>query len=55
MGETIVAAGVGGVPPGFRMGCASEKRFTMVQWMIGVILGIPAILYAINQILQFIK
>jgi ABC-type Na+ transport system ATPase subunit NatA len=34
---------------------AMDKRFTVVQWMIGILVGIPAIIIALTNIIQFIK
>ena len=34
---------------------AMDKRFTVIQWMIGLLVGIPAIIIALTNVLQFIK
>jgi len=34
---------------------AMDKRFTVVQWMIGLLVGIPAMIIALTNVLQFIK
>jgi len=32
-----------------------DKRFTVIQWMIGLLVGIPAIIIALTNVIQFIK
>jgi hypothetical protein len=34
---------------------AMDKRFSVVQWMIGIFVGIPAIIIALTNVIQFIK
>ncbi|NIM16093.1 MAG: hypothetical protein GTN53_32710 [Candidatus Aminicenantes bacterium] len=34
---------------------AMDKRFTTLQWMIGVVVGIPALVIAIAQVIQLLK
>jgi hypothetical protein len=34
---------------------AMDKRFTVIQWMIGILVGIPAFIIALTNIIQFIK
>ena len=34
---------------------AMDKRFTVVRWMIGLLGGIPAMIIALTNVLQFIK
>lgn len=34
---------------------AMDKRFSAVQWMIGILVGVPALFIAINQLIQILK
>jgi len=33
---------------------AMDKRFTMVQWLIGIVIGIPSLAFAITQLINII-
>jgi hypothetical protein len=34
---------------------AMDKRFSAIQWMIGILVGVPALFIAINQLIQMLK
>ncbi|MGD2085151.1 MAG: hypothetical protein PVH61_03110 [Candidatus Aminicenantes bacterium] len=34
---------------------AMDKRFSAVQWMIGIMVGVPALFIAVNQLIQMLK
>jgi hypothetical protein len=34
---------------------AMDKRFTTIQWMIGVFVGIPALFIAVSRLLEILQ
>jgi len=34
---------------------AMNKRFSVIQWMIGILVGIPALIIAVTQVLEILR
>jgi len=34
---------------------AMDKRFSVIQWMIGILVGIPALIIAVTQVLEILR
>jgi hypothetical protein len=34
---------------------AMDKRFSVIQWMIGILVGIPALIIALTQVLEILR